>query len=391
MRLDGDDMIIRPKDAFKLLGVVVMAACAVLVCTLFFNRNIDMTRIQHLITDPELLVFYDLQVMTGKVTSTISGGCLLLTSVVTLFFYIKHYIDTHKPELGLLKALGYSNIKIAKGFWVFGLSVLAGGIIGFCGAFALMSAFYKAMNDKGILPTTPIHFNLELIVYMIILPTLLFSLLSVAYGMFKLKAPVLELIKGKGAKARSKKNRAGHRQESGNFLRELKQSIIKSRFSLVFFIAFASFCYSSMTQMSFSMDKLSSRMIGLLIMGIGLVLAFTALLLALTTVMKSNAKTIAMLRVFGYSDRECGNAVLNGYRPAAYLGFVIGTAYQYGLLKLMVSLFFAQSVVEMPEYHFDFKALVIALVSFVFAYEIIVHIYSIRIRKMSLKEIMLEE
>jgi putative ABC transport system permease protein len=350
-----------------------------------------MARVAQLISDPNVLIFYDLQVMSGKVTSAVSGGCLLLTSVVTLFFYIKHYIDAHKPELGVLKALGYSNIKIARGFWVFGLSALAGSGIGFCGAFAFMPAFYETMNDKGILPDISVHFNGELVFYLIVLPTLFFSLLSVAYGLFKLKSPVMELIKGNGVKVRNKKGRSRGRRSEKGFLRELRRSTVSSRFSLVFFIAFSSFCYSSMTQMSFSMDKLSSRMMGVMMMGIGLVLAFTALLLALTTVMKLNAKTIAMLRVFGYSDRECGNTVLNGYRPAAYLGFAIGTAYQYGLLKLMVSFFFAQSVVEIPEYRFDIKALVIALVTFAFAYEIIVLIYSTKIKRLPLKRIMMEE
>ena len=58
------------------------------------------------------MVFYNAQVSTAKVVCLVSGGCLLITSVVMLMFYIKHYIDTHKKELGILKALGYSNEKV---------------------------------------------------------------------------------------------------------------------------------------------------------------------------------------------------------------------------------------------------------------------------------------
>ena len=118
-RLDGDDMIIRPKDAVKLFGVLIMCACAVLICTLFLNSNIDLARIKDQITDPETMMLYDLTLSAGNVTSAVTGGALALTTVVMLLFYVKHYIDTHKPELGILKALGYSNWKIAKGFWVF--------------------------------------------------------------------------------------------------------------------------------------------------------------------------------------------------------------------------------------------------------------------------------
>ena len=77
---------------------------------------------------------------------------------------------------------------------------------------------------------------------------------------------------------------------------------MKSKKALVFFIIFASFCFSAMTQMSFSMKDLSSEMMGVMMLVIGLVLAFTTLFLAITTVINGNTKTIAMMRVFGYSQ-----------------------------------------------------------------------------------------
>ena len=87
------------------------------------------------------MIFYNAQVSTAKVVCLVSGGCLLLTAVIMLLFYIKHYIDTHKKELGILKALGYSNLKIAKSFWVFGTSAFIGTAIGYAGAFLIMPRF----------------------------------------------------------------------------------------------------------------------------------------------------------------------------------------------------------------------------------------------------------
>jgi putative ABC transport system permease protein len=383
-------MIIRPKDAVKLLGVLIMTACAVFVCTLFLNNNIDMTRIKDQIADPEIMVFYDTLVLSGKATSAVSGGALMLTTVVMLIFYIKHYIDTHKSELGILKALGYSNSKIAKSFWVFGSSVFAGTAIGFCCAFIMMPAFYRQNRSEGLLPDIPLHFNPALVFFLVILPSLAFALLAILYSNRKLKCPALELITGKNeGKHREKKQEIRQKKELP-FLHDLKHSTVRSRKSLVFLIAFSSFCYSSMTQLSFSMRELSSEMFAIMIIGIGFVLAFTTLFIAATTVVRANAKTIAMLRVFGYSDRECGKAILHGYRPTAYIGFAVGTAYQYGLLKVMVSLFFAQSVVDIPEYHFDVKALVVALVTFVLIYEAVMYVYTARIKRISLKEVMQE-
>lgn len=385
-------MIIRLKDAAKLLGVLIMCACAVLVCTLFLNSNMDMARIKDQITDPETMELYDLTISSGRMTSAVSGGALVLTTVVTLLFYIKHYIDTHRSELGILKALGYSNWKVAKGFWAFGLSVLAGTAIGFGLAFAFMPAFYEQMRNGGPLPDPPLHFNPLLVVYLILLPTLAFSILSILYGYRKLKQPALTLIRGK-EKIKARKVKQNDSQDSGKpFLRDLKQGTVRSRKSLVFFIALAAFCYAATTQMSIGVGEYGSEMMSVMMIGIGFVLALTTLFLAVTTVIKGNAKTIAMLRVFGYSNRECGDAILNGYRPAAYIGFVLGTGYQYGLMQMMLTLFFNNDVMGgVPEYSFDIPACIISLITYVVLYEVIMLAYTAQIKRLPLKEIMLEE
>jgi hypothetical protein len=381
-------MIIQLKDATKLIGVSIIACCAVFVCTLFLNFNIDIARIKDLITSETTMAFYDAQVLMGKVTSAVSGGCLLLTSVIMLFFYIKHYIDVHKKELGILKALGYSNLKIAKGFWVFGLSVFIGTGIGFCSSFALMPTFYKSMNDDLILPEISLHFNIILALYLIVLPTVVFALLAVIYSYHKLRCPVLELLKGKGESVYKKKkhNKKTHKEMS--FLQELKKSTVKGRYSLIFFITFSSFCYSDMMQMSFSMNEFASPMFAVILIAIGLILACTTLFLAITTVINANTKTISMMRIFGYSLHECCDAILNGYRPFAYIGFAIGTIYQYVLMKSMISVYSKTAEVT-PEYNFDVKAFIVVLISFVLIYEVIMSYYSSKIKKISIKEIML--
>ena len=92
-------MIVGIKDAAKLTGVSVIAFCAVLVCTMFLNFNIDIVGIKDEIASPLAMVFYEAQVSTAKVVSMVSGGCLLVTSVIMLLFYIRHYIDTHRKQL----------------------------------------------------------------------------------------------------------------------------------------------------------------------------------------------------------------------------------------------------------------------------------------------------
>ena len=146
------------------------------------NFNMDIASIKDQITAEPVMAFYQAQVSMGKVVCAVSGGCLMVTSVIMLFFYIKHYIDTHKKELGILKALGYSNGKIAKGFWIFGMSVFAGAAVGFCGAFLLMPSFYRLQNEEKILPDYTLHFHSTLFVGLVVLPAVLFAMLSILYS-----------------------------------------------------------------------------------------------------------------------------------------------------------------------------------------------------------------
>lgn len=382
-------MIISPKDTVKLFGISVMTLCAVFVCALFLNFNIDIKLVKDLITSSEVMAFYDAQTAIGKVISAISGGCLALTSIIMLFFYIKQYIDTHHKELGILKALGYSRIRIAKSFWVFGLSVFVGAALGFCSSYLLMPIFYRVMNEDKILPETPLHFNPILAVYLVVLPTLVFTVLSMVYAFYRLKRPALELLRGKQETTKKRIKKAKKEKTETSFLQELKRSNVKSRPVLAFFIAFAAFCYSDMIQMTFVMKDIASVLFAAIILIIGIVLAFVILLLSVTTVVNANSKNISIMKVFGYSFRECSNAVLRGYRPLAWIGFAVGTVYQYVLIKMMLGIF-ASTTAEIPEFEFNIAGFFITLVSFLIIYEVTMYVYSIRIRNISVKEIMLE-
>lgn len=382
-------MVIGMKDAAKLIGISIISCCAVLVCTMFINFYIDIVGIKDEIVSEQAMLFYEAQVSTAKVVSIVSGGCLLITSLIMLIFYIRHYIDTHKKELGILKALGYSNISIAKNFYVFGTSVLIGTALGFGGAFLLMPDFYALQNEDKILPEISIHFHPLLFVCLVVVPTAMFALLSVCYAHHALKKPTMSLLK-ENLQTSAKIHKTEPEKDTNiSFTDDLKKNTLKSKKSLVFFILFASFCFSAMTQMSASMKDLSSVMMGAIMLLIGLVLACTTLFLSITTVIKGNTKTIAMMRVFGYSRKECCHALLSGYRPLGYVGFAIGTIYQYALLRIMVNIVF-KDIEGVPAYKFDFPVMLLSLVVFIIFYEIVMYAYSERIRKISIKEIMLE-
>ncbi len=379
-------MVVGMKDALKLIGISIIACCAVFVCTLFLNYNIDITAMKNEITAAGGVEMYNAIVSTGKVVAAVSGGCLAVTSVIMLMFYVKNYIDTHGKELGILKALGYSDFKIAKHFWVFGLSVFVGCALGYAAAFLYLPSFYELQNAEHLFPEIKVQFHPFLAFLLVVVPAISFAALAVIYACFRLKTPVLDLLKEKREyKAKLSKKET----KDMPFLKELTRSTVRGIKSLVFFIAFSAFCFSDMVQMSMSMKDLSSETMAIMIMMIGLILAFMTLFLSLSSVVKANTKTIAMMRVFGYQHSDCSKAVLGGYRPVSYIGFAVGTAYQYFLLRIMVDIVFAD-VENVPEYNFDFTACAISLVLFIITYELFMYIYSQRIKKLSIKSVMLE-
>lgn len=387
--------MVAKQDIFKFFGIIIISFCAVFVCTPFLNYNIDLKYIEGGILQDEVRKLYNAQVMTGKMVSALSGGCLLLTSAIMLCFYIGHYVDTHTKILGILKALGYPNLKIARRFAGFGLSVFVGAGAGYIGAHIIMPLFYRTQNAEGGLPEISIGFHPTLFLCLVILPTIAFCLLSVLYGYFRLKTPVLDLLKGKAAKKinftkNSRYSIPMAKQKSDlPFLRELKQSTLRQRKSLVFFVGFASFCYASMMQMSFDMEELASWMMALMIFLIGVILSFVILFIAITSAVKANLKTLALMRAFGYPHRECSRNILGGYIPPALIGFMLGTIYQYALLKIAVTVVFA-GIENVPKFHFDIPAFIITLISFAILYQLILYIYARKIKQMSIREVMMD-
>lgn len=381
-------MVIGIKDAAKLLGISIISCCAVLVCTMFMNFYFDIRQIEDQVAPGQAMILYQAQLSTAKVVCLVTGGCLLLTSVIMLFFYIKHYIDTHRKELGILKALGYSDFKVAVHFWVFGISVLTGTAAGFGGAFLLMPRFYELQNADGLLPEIVVRFHLPVLICFVMLPTAAFALLAILYACRKLRRPTITLLRESPEASARGVGKWGDKERP--FLEELRKTTLRSKKTLAFFIIFASFCYSAMTQMSFSMKDLSSEMMGAMMLIIGLVLAFVTLFLAITTVVRGNTRAIAMMRVFGYSHRECCQVLLGGYRPLGYIGFVLGTVYQYALLRVMVDIVF-RDMEGVPVYKFDVPMMFLSLISFIGVYEAVMFCYAGRIKKISVKEIMMAD
>ena len=381
-------MVISIKDLRKLSVVSIISFCAVLVSTLFVNFYLDLQSIEVEKLSLTAKAYYDAQVLIAKFVSLVSGGVLSLLAALLLFFYIKQFIDDHKEELGILKALGYRNVELAKHFWIFSCSVFLGALLGFASSFFFMKDFYGLRNQKALLPNIEIHFHWQLFLALVILPTILFALLGIGYALVKLKQPSLYLLKRlELAQVKQK-----HRKTKANkpFLKELGAVYFYKRKLLIFFVVFAAFSFAAMMQLSLGMKDFIDGTIQVMMMGIGVLLSLSILLLCLGTVVQENKAGLALMKAFGYSQKECSQVILTRYRMVAYLGFVLGTAYQYGLMKILLKVI-VKDAQGVPANSFDVQLCIITFLAFAILYELLVTNYFKAIRRMTLKEIMLAE
>ena len=381
-------MVVSSKDLRKLSVVSIISFCAVLVSTLFVNFYLDLQSIEVEKLSLTAKAYYDAQVLIAKFVSLVSGGVLSLLAALLLFFYIKQFIDDHKEELGILKALGYHNVELAKHFWIFSCSVFLGALLGFASSFFFMKDFYGLCNQKALLPNIEIHFHWQLFLAMVILPTILFALLGIGYALVKLKQPSLYLLKRlELAQVKQKHHKT---KVNRPFLQELGAVHFYKKKLLIFFVVFAAFSFAAMIQLSLGLNDFIDGTIQVMMMGIGVLLFLSILLLCLGTVVQENKASLALMKAFGYSQKECSQVILTRYRLVAYLGFVFGTAYQYGLMKILFKVI-VKDAQGVPAYSFDVQLCIITFLAFAILYELLVTNYFKAIRRMTLKEIMLAE
>jgi hypothetical protein len=60
-------------------------------------------------------------------------------------------------------------------------------------------------------------------------------------------------------------------------------------------------------------------------------------------------------------------------------------------MKMMMSLYFDNSVLGLPEYSFNIQAAAVSFIAFAVLYELFMFVYAKRIRCIPLKEVMQEE
>ena len=380
-------MIVQLKDLRKAIAVVIVSYCAVFITTLFSNLYLDLKGLD--ITGFNIIQkkFYDAQLIVSKFVVIITGTVLSISAAVMLMFYIKQFIDDSKHKIGILKAQGYSNNFIASKFFVFGFLVFLGSLLGYGCSHLFMPKFYESRNTDNILSELTINFHPQLLLIMVILPSLLFLVISIVYVLFNLNVPTINLLKQ--INSTNKKIRKRRFRQYKNFFKELRATVLFSNKTLLFFVIFAALSFSSMIQMAFGMRDFVDGTIRIMMMVIGVILSLSILLISLEVIANSNIKNISILNIMGYSKGECSRIVLSGYRVVAYIGFAIGTVYQYFLIKTLLTVL-SKKLDSETTYNFDLISVIGSLIAFVLIYEIFILYYSNKIKDLNVKKIMMD-
>ncbi len=350
------------KSVLKSCGVDIICFCAVFISTLFISYSLDIHELDGTLSEAKQIALFNGQIAMSKTTVAVSGGVLGVFAVLLLFFSVERYISENEANMGILKALGYTNHEISLPFCKFGLNCLIGTAVGYLSALAFIPLFYATMNADHTLPDIAFRFNFLVFLFLVLTPSLFFAAFAYLMARLKLRKTALRMIQksAKNGKVRKAKGDLP-------FLKGLRKTILRNHVLLVVFVGFAALCYGATVQMSFSMDQVgTSPLFFWMMFLIGLLLGTTVLFLAFRFVYNANAPYLGLLKAYGYRDKECSQAVYGGYRLIALIGFGIGTVYQYLLMKAMLS-FFANSY--RLSFVFSWKGLLLSALLFAICYE----------------------
>ena len=138
-------------------------------------------------------------------------------------------------------------------------------------------------------------------------------------------------------------------------------------------------------QLSFGLRDYTDDIIQTMMIMIGLILSFSILFLSLGIVVSESRETLALMKAFGYTDRECQSHILAPYRFWAYLGFALGTAYQYGIMEILIGVI-KDTVPEKIEHNFDWNVCLWTLLGFAVVYESLFYLSNRKLQKQPSKK-----
>ncbi len=136
------------------------------------------------------------EVNTNRIFGLAFSMFILGISIVVIALIMKKRIDNDAKQIGVLKSLGYKNSEIAAGYLAFPIvSSLIGVILGFFLG-QLGSLYFQGQYEAMMtFPGGDNLFNLEIVIFGVLLPFLLIVVVSFIVVLYLLRVRVMDLLK----------------------------------------------------------------------------------------------------------------------------------------------------------------------------------------------------
>ncbi|WPL39000.1 ABC transporter permease [Malacoplasma iowae] len=120
---------------------------------------------------------------------------LVVIGIYLTYLLVKTYINRNIIQLAIIKANGFSNLKITLGMSLFGLFVsIIGGIFGYIGALFLQTPFLQVVGAYWFISISLSPFSVLTFIATLIITFVLFFIFSYFILTFKFKTPIAQLI-----------------------------------------------------------------------------------------------------------------------------------------------------------------------------------------------------
>jgi len=238
------------------------------------------------------------QIQTISIFAVCFLAFLFLITAFALAIILRKKVEADQPKLGQLKAMGYSNLEIAASYIPLALAAsVAGGVLGYGGGYFAARQVVNFVTSSYIeLPVSFPGFSVIGLAAAVLVPFVLFSLISCLIALLMIRKPTLELI-------------YENREETGSALSRKVAGLLKNR--------------SFMTQFKFgSAAKSPGRLLGIfLIMLAVCVMLIVGLIIA--NMIKRNVDVMVSQVAYTYevdydNDVNISDLPVTGYFEPAY-------------------------------------------------------------------------
>lgn len=189
-----------------------------------------------------------------------SMGVLGCIAVLLVIITITQQINSEQPHLGVLKALGYTNVEVSAKYLGYFIIIFLAAVIGYLAGHLLTPVFYSLLCSKFHIPFINDHINIINMIIFCIAPSLMITLLAFLTSVMKVKRPALHLIKNMKVKKNGILVKARNRKVTDKkYLKGVRKVILFSNLLLFVFILFGGFALGVQIQFAYTTYNMTSN------------------------------------------------------------------------------------------------------------------------------------